>query len=310
MAELVEFLRKHPKLQKYLNRLAGITGFISILGPDPRVWVFNRYQHVIRVSQITLWLCDQFHQINRSEALLLALSHDLNRLPFAHNLEKHIGFDQASYIHSYFLERELLFPKRIIDTIVDLLNRNTRGALVSRLVYAADSAAGFIEDSLFMITAFEFDLELIPEPVREKLGFVWDDKVFAAQIRNLSNLFKTGKVGEFISRFNNLAISYAIRFARNNNQDEKLFVDTPQFLALRNQIKEEFLRKVIYPRNNENICQGKRLAQEVAIPFIEVLQAEQKDPIRILSDMTDENLLNASYQRGLIKSMEQYYPRI
>lgn len=51
------------------------------------------------------------------------------------------------------------------------------------------------------------------------------------------------------------------------------------------------------------------MANEVGIPFMDALRDEGRDPIAELLYMTDTDLLIASFDRGLINSLESYYPR-
>jgi hypothetical protein len=65
-----KLLKKYPELLSPLRRLEGITGFVSILGDDPRVQVFRRSYHVHRVVWFTDWLCQKFPDADREQAIL------------------------------------------------------------------------------------------------------------------------------------------------------------------------------------------------------------------------------------------------
>lgn len=307
--EVYEMLKRHPRLSGYLERLRGITGFVSILGTDPRIQVFNRYHHIMRVARLTSWLCDLFPAIDREASLLVALSHDLNRLPFAHNLEKHIGFDQAENLETYLANHECSLSASVISSAKDTLIRNPLGNAVSRLVHAADSAAGFIEDPLFLLTAFGFRNTFIPKTVTDDLLLDFTDSYFSGEVSELTGLFHED-VSQYVLRFNELVFRLATRFLNRYNHSNLLFVDTPQFPTLRRKLKNNFLSTHVHPWNNEKISHGTRLANEIGIPFINSLRAEGRDAIAELFDMTDMDLLVASFERGLIDSQECYYPRL
>lgn len=199
--EIQEILTQNHGLTKHLERLRGVTGLISILGPDPRVHAFNRYDHVMRVARLTSWFCDRFGSVDRKTALIIALSHDLNRLPFAHNLEKHIGFDQAANIESYLANHECSLTSLVVLSIKDTLYKNLKGNRLSRLVYAADAVAGFIEDPLLFLTALGFEKTLIPQTVCEELGFDFLDPSFVKEIQVLTELIHED-VSQYVIRFN------------------------------------------------------------------------------------------------------------
>ena len=305
--EIQEILEQNYGLTKHLKRLRGITGLISILGQDSRIHAFNRYDHVMRVACITSWFCDRFKDVDRKAAIIIALSHDINRLPFAHNLEEYIGFDQAANIESYLAKHECSLANLVVLSIKDTLNKNPNGTHLSRLVYAADSVAGFIEDPLLFLTALGFEKTFIPQTVCEELGFDFNDSNFVLEIQDLADLIHED-VSQYVIRFNELVFRLSTRFADMHNDQDLLFIDKPQFPALREKLKNNFLRSHLHPWNNEKISQGTRLAREVGIPFMDALRAEGRNPIAELLDMTDTDLLIASFERGLINSLESYYP--
>ena len=79
---------------------------------------------------------------------------------------------------------------------------------------------------------------------------------------------------------------------------------------MRRTIKEEFLRRTLFPLNNEQVSQGHRLAVEVALPFIDSLRAEGSDFIATLQAMTDQDVLDAALCRGLVHDAGTYFPRL
>ena len=138
---------RRPKLASALDRLAGLTGFVSVLGPDPRVRVFNRLDHVRRVVGFTAWLCDRRLDLDRDASMLVAWCHDLNRLPFAHNLEKLIAFDQAADFPHFVRRSGLDLSIATINATVGVICKDgTHHSPIVRVVYAADAVAGFIEN--------------------------------------------------------------------------------------------------------------------------------------------------------------------
>lgn len=304
----LELVINNPILIQLFDRLRGITGFISILGDDPRLEVFKRSYHVMRVAKVAEWLCEQNRKYDMNEALFVAYFHDINRLPFAHNLEKQIGFNQANNLEEFFTYFHVDIPKGIIDAIKAALNRDNNGPQAGRLVYAADSVTGFIEDPLLAITTLNVPVQFIPSNVLSFLGFDID-KEFLGKIIRFKNMFNNNP-DEFVTNFNGLIFNYAVSFLNRHGTNSKLYTELPTFGEMRALLKEHFLRKRVYPINNELVSHGSKLANEVAIPYMQVLAKKGIDPIMRLLQMTDQELLSAAFNENVIDDPSKYYPTL
>ncbi len=298
--------RTYPRLCALLDRLEGITGFVSVLGNDPRVEVYRRSHHLNRVSQVTRWLCDQFPMVDRQVALLIAECHDINRLPFAHNLEKAIRFDQAQNLASYLEDHDVYLYPEIVQSMVSMLSKDTNGSPEARLVFAADVVTGFLEDPLLAMSTLGFSLSSIPTDVANKLGLL-SDEALHARINELNYLFHH-RPSAFPALLGETVLIYATTFLERYNTGNQLFIETPIFPSINQELKESFLRAQLFPINNERVSQGKRLSQEVGIPLMASFKADGLDPIKVLLDMTDQQALIAAFERGLIQRFEEYYP--
>jgi hypothetical protein len=298
-----------PSLAPLLERLDGITGFVSVLGEDPRIDVFRRSRHVRRVVRIAASLCDAIPSARRDDVLIAALCHDLNRLPFAHNLEKRIGFDQSASFPGYLAAHGVEFPRELVDDIVGVINKNVRGSETTRLAFAADATAGFVEDPLFAVTTLGVSPSFLPPMVVEHLGLDFSRSPLRERAAELSRRFQEVPA-QFTELFDDTVFALAQAFLASHNRDGKLFVDLPDFESLRQALKEGFLRAHLFPLNNERVSQGSRLATEIGLPVIERLREEGRDPITALLEMTDQQLVAEARRRELIRDVRSFDPRL
>ncbi|KWT89408.1 HD domain protein [Candidatus Magnetominusculus xianensis] len=299
-----------PDLFHKLERQKGITGFISILGDDYRVKTFCRYNHILRVVNLTKWLLTMFPKRDPHKSLFIAYFHDINRLPFAHNVEKIIQFNQSNNIHKYLQLCKDHIPDDYIADLQSVIEKKTHSSPESQIVYAADATEGFIEDPLFAITTLGVSADFLPQIVSNYLGFDNDREEFQYLVTYLSKLY-TDNPDIFTIEFGDIVFKYASTFINKFNQNEKLFIEMPEFPEIRTALKDNFLQKLVFPINNEIVSQGKRIAKEIAIPFIEYLIDKNYDPITMLMEMTDQELLNQAVQLGLTPyHQKEYWPKL
>ena len=303
-------LARYPRLADLLARMRGITGFVSVLGDDPRVDVFRRSHHIERVVWLAVRQCERMPQIDRDEALLIALSHDVNRLPFAHNLEKRLGFDQAENLESYLEARGVVLPNGTVTAMKKTIAKDLSGPPAAQLAYSADAVCGLVEDPLLAVTTLGVPLSDIPRDVAEALCLPVDDDGFRQRLAALTRLFHFDPAS-YTGAFDRLVMEQSAAFlARHGVRDGELFVERPEFPEIRTVLKDEFLRRQVFPVNNERVSQGGRLAREVGLPLIDALRSEGRDPIDALLDMTDQEALAAADERGLIERPSDYHPQL
>ncbi|MBM2834388.1 MAG: hypothetical protein HW406_1549 [Candidatus Brocadiaceae bacterium] len=294
---------------RLLERLKGLTGFVSILGNDRRVAVFNRYEHILRVNGVTQWLCDQFKEFDRQSALLVSLLHDINRLPFAHNLEKEIGFDQAEDIALFFRKHDLSFDPSIVAGIRNMLKKEIDNDSLAKIVFTADSAVGFVEDPLFIITALGYDEGFIPHDISRLLDIDFRDTFIKGSIASLRGLFYSDPAA-YMKQFNSFVHHCTVNFLIHHDSHKTLLVERKDFKELRHQLKNEFLRVKVYPINNEQVSQGSRLAREIGLPAIYLMKKNGQDSLSVLASMTDNDLLNYAYKNMIINEIESFFPHL
>jgi len=290
-----------------MERLKGVTGFISILGVDHRLEVFKRYNHVMRVAKLTECLCDRFPIDDVNEAMMVAYLHDINRLPFAHNLEKHIDFDQSSNLEKYCKYFSLNIPQEIITSTIAVLNKEIDGPQSSRVVYTADSAIGFIEDPILAIVTLDVPFHFIPPEIISFLGF--EQEILISNINRLKSWY-VKNFDKFLEYFNEFVLEGAINFVSKHSKGNKLLIELNEFTELRRILKEDFLRTQVFPINNERISHGSLLAKDIGIPYLQLLASRCDDPIMHLLTMTDQDLLTAAINKNIISDPSPYYPSL
>jgi 5'-deoxynucleotidase YfbR-like HD superfamily hydrolase len=299
-------LKNNQSLIKGLNRLKGITGFISIIGDDPRINIFNRYNHVLRVIDITHHLASFQNQIDIKRCILLVLLHDINRLPFAHLLEKRIDYHQGDYFKPYFDLMSLKFDSEIIVDLQDIVQKKTNGSKEATLVFLADSIDGFIEDSLFAFSLLKINPDNIDNELISQLGY----KNLLRFNENLTTLKeKYTNNNNFTRYFNKLVFEFANNFIIQHNLSDINTIDFDKFHVLRQEIKSDLLISKIFPINNEIVSKGNYLYTNFMLPYLEVLKARHKDPIIKLLQLTDNEMLFDAERLGVLKcKKEEFYP--
>jgi hypothetical protein len=314
------------QMYQAIKRLQGITGFVTTLHPpeDPRPLAFARYFHVQRVVRVAEWLWSVMDDAgvapDRTAVLWLAWAHDLNRWPFAHNSERDY-FDQARDVFRYMSgisfptrhfrdkEEERLWKAEALHDLAGIISKRIYGlSAAGKLVLLADIIAGFIEDPLLAITGLGLSPRLVPDAVREALAMPLDDVDFRRELGGLHRmLFRDRDVKEFVTGFDAVFRRSVRRFFTShgigavNPLEEKWFGD------LRSLLKEGFLKRVLFPYNNEKVAHGSLLTEELVKPMLRVL-GDEKDAM--LTDIDEPGMLELAVSRGIIDEGTQgrYFP--
>jgi 5'-deoxynucleotidase YfbR-like HD superfamily hydrolase len=299
-------LINHQSFIRGLNRLKGITGFVSIIGDDPRINIFNRYNHVIRVINLTHYLSSLQNQIDTDRCILLVLLHDINRLPFAHLLEKRIDYHQDDYFEQYFDLINLNLDLDIIVDLKDIMKKNTNGSKEATLVFLADSIDGFIEDSLFAFSIFNLNPNNISSTLINQLGY-----------NNLSNFSeclatlkeKFAQNNDLTSYFNDRVLEYSINFIAQHRFSDISSIDFNKFHEIRQDLKSNLLISEIFPINNEKVSKGNYLYINFMLPYLRFQKNKHNDVVIKLLQMTDKEMLFDAEKNGVLKCMkEDLYP--
>lgn len=301
---------EQPVLVKLLDRLKGITGFISIIGNNSKVRVFNRYYHIVRVYRLLNWYIGDLDGIDRKKCAFIGLFHDINRLPFAHNFEKHIDFSQADTL-PYFMS---LFNVRIEDSYYSefsaFFNKKMDFSIESRIAFLIDIVEGFIEDPLFTFTTLGLNYKDVSDEIMSILGFD-DYSKLDLLINKLNGLYNKDLI-QFMKEFDDIVFDYAKAFINKYQNDKYTIFDDDIFLLLKDKIRNQFIVKQIFPINNEQVSNGKYLSENLAIPYLQYLNDNNIEPFKVLFTQTDNELLEAAIDYGIIKEEDKinFFPNL
>jgi hypothetical protein len=290
-------------LRPPLARLYRITGFVTTLHPenDLRPLVFARYYHVRRV----VWLAhaigsrhSTIHNIDISSLNWLAWAHDLNRWPFAHNSERGI-YNQAEDLPRYFAETGLsAAPKQIVELQAIIDKAHEHLSIEGRIVLLADIIAGFIEDPLWAIIGLDLIPEIVPPDVASVLCIPLSDSGFRSRLRSLNDLLFTTRSPElFAAVFDDLFKELSLSYVEHARIADELPLGHERFESDRRVVKESFMRKCLFPYNNEKVSHGSLLKTKLVKPLIASLQGNIN---AILTTIDEPALLTLALNLGVI----------
>jgi hypothetical protein len=193
--------------------------------------------------------------------------------------------------------------------IQKVLRKDTKADLSTRIVYAADVVTGFMEDPLLAITTLGLPLDSIPSNIAKELGYNVEQPTFREQVDNLIWLFNNSPES-YTASLEEAVFAYGTSFLDSHNKNGKLFIDDPDFESLRLAIKEDFLRKRVFPINNDRVSHGPHLAIQVGMPLLRKLDSEGKDALRILLNLTDEQALQIAVASDLVHDAKELAPTL
>ncbi|GAA4572158.1 hypothetical protein [Planotetraspora kaengkrachanensis] len=253
------------ELRHRILRLRHITGFVTTFGEeqDPRVKVFARLWHVQRVTSLARQLATDSDSVDLDRIIGLAWMHDLNRWPFAHNIERG-SFDQAANVADYF--EGLGLPGRDISDLggihrKDLLSLSPE----ARVVLFADALTGIVEDLLFAVTGLNVHPRLIPDDIDALLGYALKKDPLLSECRALTEQFHDARFPDvelYCAGFNSLFQELVQRFLSHHHVYD-IEQDYPGVFDIARMVKETFTRPVIFPINNERVCRSSWLRHKV-----------------------------------------------
>jgi len=303
---------ENKNVQKALNRLKNITGFVTTLCPedDPRASVFNRYDHISRMLWINQYFCTAIGT-NPGQSNEIILLHDLNRWPFAQNAEKGY-FNQDSNIAAYL---PALMPGISEETLRDvtLLHQKCPSKMrtASRYAYIADIVAGMIEDPLFLITGLNTNPEIVPEQFACLLGLDFSPAGIDV-LKELCGMLNLQKdVKGFSTSFQKLFEKHCKKLIDQhlstcNTVEEAEAAIYQDALT----VKEEFLRLIVFPINNEKVCHSSWIKRRITEPIISSMGLDAAS--NYFLSVNEEELLHDMLKKGYIQHDElpQVYPNL
>ncbi len=309
-------LQPPSDFERQANRMKGVTGFVTILyaESDPRPLVYSRYYHVRRVVWLSLFIARKEGVIS-SESLSkigrLAWGHDLNRWPFAHNSELGL-FDQAGDIPSYFCREKIDTSSAEVGNLVGIVNKDhTSLDSEGRIVLLADIITGFLEDPIWLMCTLDVSPEIIPSQIAEFLGFHYKKQEFFTKLYSLFRVFNTAfELNAFLASFDCLFTEVADSFLKNHPEITSEAIGGESFQKIRAEVKEGFMRELIFPINNLGVSRGKFIQTELMVPLH--LRLLESSTVDCLTSITDRECLDLALNFDLfpVSWRKRFYPDI
>ena len=300
-----------PELTAHLmNRLHNITGFVTCLfkSPDFRPLAFSRYYHVRRVACLSHYIASErlhvtpaldFEHIN-----LLAWLHDINRWVFAHNSEGGL-FDQAEDIGHYLQKHKIELPSA---TLTELRNVITKQAdLLSdegKVVLLADIVAGYIEDPLLTIVGLDVTPEIVPDRIADYLNMPLREPGFRDELFRMNlKFFRTKTPEPFMMEFDKLFHRLSSSFLQAEGIGNSILLGTDRFESYRIEIKERFMRQILFQYNAKHVSKRDLLLRELVLPYCSFkVQNAYPD----LNDVQESEFLDLAVRSGLIEPGQRH----
>ena len=311
-----EFLIPPSNLINQLSRLKNLTGFVTVIAlpNDPRPLAFARYYHVERVVLLTKIISNlrrsESISVDYKKAELLAWVHDLNRWPFSHNSETGL-FIQEDHFPLYVKENNLSLSKNVIEDIQGIITKSFDNlSIEGKIVLLADMISGFFEDPLWITVALNIHPDIIPQSIAKYLGIPVDNPIFIESLYKLNVFFyERREIKKFMQQFNSIFLDLAESFIINNRIAITLPLGEKYFEEIRINVKENFMRKIIFPYNNEKISKGTTLKKDLIRPLLKKLGEKVHS---LLTTLDDNELVDLAIEEKIISASEKsrFYPEL
>lgn len=231
----------------------------------------------------------------------LCLHHDLNRWPFAHNIE--VGrFDQAG--NTRVFTKSLLDARLSDEDFADLEGvhhkRIDELSPEGRIVLGADAVTGVVEDPLLLVTGLNVRPDYIPDAVSRVLGFTLRSEPWRGRARRLAKGFHgTGAPDPlaFRAEFARLFRDLMWQVLEREDRPERL-------LDIAASVKAHFIRPRVFPVNNELVCRSSWMRGEVMPRYL----AHYGDVDLVLID--EDDFVRRAVRIGAAQSPADFQPRI
>ena len=298
-------------------RLHGVTGFVTALHPpgDRRPLALVRYFHVRRVAALAdhmarLRATSTGERVDPAAVAWLSWAHDLNRWPFAHNSEVGV-FDQAADISPYLTREGIAASEGAVADLEGIIDKRPASlSLEGRIVLMADMVAGFFEDPLWALTVINLHPRFIPPDVVECLAIPRDERAFVEKMLRLNRAIYEQRAPEpLLGPFDETFFELASAFVERRELATRLPFGEQAFEDIRALIKEQFMRGVLFPYNNEKISRGSLLKEQLVRPMLSRLG---DGAATLLTRWTDRDFLErAAVELALAPDeLERFYPDI
>ncbi len=301
-------------LHRHIRRMKHISGFVTTLvrAGDGRASVFNRLEHVQRVSWVARQLAESPQQ--HLDASRMVWMHDLNRWPFAHNSEKG-RYNQGEDIGRFLANLIDISPDEVQQ--LESFHRKDISSLHNggKLALVSDMLCGVVEDPLLVCVGTNVHPSYIPDSYSDALGGLYRDSDWVETMREccfaLHRDFNTGRFRElFATLFTEAFWSFidtSIGSMEVGNQPKDVF---ERAYSISTALKEEFLRPVIFPINNELVCHASWIGETIVDPWRERLGTEEFCSLMLSLDEPAlvDRLLNLTEFREI--DISRVYPNL
>lgn len=277
-----------------VSRLLGITGFVTVFPDrgDARTQVFARYHHVRRVVAVSILLAERW-DLDREHCTELAWIHDLNRWPFARNIEKG-HYDQAGNLQRFL--RGLRIPADLAVEAGAVARKDpSPPTKAAEAVLLADIMAGLFEDILLSITGLHLHPEAISLDVDDILGMRLRETETRHRLAAMHRCLHIDRdVRKYIRLFDEHFIGLVQRFVQRLNLGRSGGLEDAQFHSVRSHVRYAFLPEVIFPLSSDLVCK----AFQIRKLFGEPLLRHVADPERLLTAWTEQHAVAAAVRAG------------
>jgi hypothetical protein len=291
---MISLLNPPPFIRAPVFRLRGITGFVTVFPDrgDARTQVFARYLHVRRVAAVSILLAERWG-LDGAHCATLAWMHDLNRWPFARNIEKG-NFDQVGNLHRFL--RSLQISETIAREAGAVARKDpSPPTKAAEAVLIADIVAGFFEDILLSITGLHLDPGAVPSSVNDMLGMELRE---AETLHRLANMHRSlhidGDVRGYVRLFDEYFIALVQRFVQNLGLSRSGCFGNSQFQAVRSHVRYVFLPEVLFPLSSELVCKAPLIRELFGEPLLRHIS----DHERLLTAWTEQQAVVAAVRGG------------
>jgi hypothetical protein len=252
------------------------------------------------VAEITETISTRRSNLDRQRAWHLAWAHDLNRWPFAHNVEDD-SFDQGVELRAYL--NKLGWPDADAMQASGIAAKNL--AILdgeARAVLLADMVTGFFEDLLLLIVGLNITPDVIPRAIFEILTMDLTDGLLRERLIRIAHLLHTVRdIRGFMIEFDSLLNAQTQRFLEAHGWLSEDPLDRPEFMQVHHDIRQTFLPQYVFPINNEKVSHGNVLRTKIMPQLIKGLRLDGEDPHVVLPRWTEREAVDYGLRSGYIE---------
>lgn len=272
-----------------LERLERITGFVTTVSipDDRRPVVFNRLDHLRRVEITSRAVMGAFRVDPEVKAVReIVWLHDLNRWPFAHNLERG-RYDQPADLPRFLGDLDVDCSATALEgmRVVHAWDWETTDdtALVG---LAADKIAGLLEDALFAVCGLNVSPEYLTSELWDLLGLAVEGGVPGGRWAELCIVLnRDGDVETFRSGFlDTFEASVAAMVDGATSSFGRSRSGLAELIGEVRRLRDDIIAPRLFPLNNDGVCRRPQLEETVFAPIFADDQPPPSDELLRLDE--------------------------